>query len=314
MTEVTTVDVTPIDGSDVFPVQSNDPYVMIEKIARQTIRSAKNANALEDAFFDYEVDKGKVIEEAVIKMAERQAFDKDAFTREAHDAAVLCRYFNNYKGYQYETTTRPDDVRAILLQGGNVDSVVAEIIDTLTQGEGKDDFNDKREMLLTTTLVDFASILGGNPANMKGVIYAIREAYNHLKSNNDDLTLAEQYVSATPVDDIRILMSDALMNLIDVVELANIFNLSKEEILGKIVIVPVSDYETKYKVVVYDRKAFGRATRLYEYDQEKVAKGRYFNHYLTTDRAYFFNGLFKATSIDCSTACESAKAELITTV
>lgn len=310
MATVTTVDVTTATGSDKFPLNNNDAYGMVETIAKQTIRSAKNGNELEDAFFEYEVDKGKVIEEAVIKMAEKQAFDKESFSKEAKDPEVLCKHFNNYDSAQYITTTRPDDVRAILTQDGNVDSVTAEIIDTLTQGESSDDFVTKRKLLMETAVKDYSTILGGKPTTMKGVIYAVRNAYNHMKSNNSDLTSVE-YKSHTPVDDIRIAMSDELLNLIDIVELANIFNLSKEEMFGKIVVVPVSDYTTKYKVIVYDRKAFGRATRLFAYDQEKAARGRYYNHYLTTERAYFYNGLFKATSIDCSKACQAAKDALI---
>lgn len=312
MAEITTIDVTSEEGSTQFPLNQNDPYVAVETIARQTIRSAKNGNALEDAFYDYEIDKGKVVEEAVIKMASKQAYDKNAFSREAKDAEVLVKYFNNYESNQYQTTTRPDDIRAILVQDGNADSVAAEIIDTLTQGEGATDFERKRSAILNNAnIVDYSTIIGGTPSNMKGVIYAMRNAYNHLKSNNSDLTSVE-YMSHTPVDDIRILIPDEVMNLIDVVELANIFNLSKEEIFGRVIVCPVSDFDTKYKVVVYDRKAFGRATRVFEYDQEKIAKGRYYNHYLTTERAYFHNGLFKATSIDCTAACEAAKANLIT--
>lgn len=307
---VQTVDVTTPTGSETFPVNANDPYQAVETIARQTIRSAENGNALEDAFYEYEVENGKVIEEVVFKMAEKQAYDKNAFSREAKDAVPLVKYFNNYESEQYQTTTRPDDVRAILTKDGNVDAVVGQIIDTLTQGENATDFEKKRTVLFGTQFKNYSEILGGAPANMKGVIYAIRNAYNHIKSNNTDLTTVA-YKSATKVDDIRIALSDEVMNLIDVVELANIFNLSKEEILGKIIVVPVSDYDTKYKVVVYDIKALGRATRLYDYDQEKIAKGRYYNHYLTTERAYFYNGLFKATQIDCTDACTTAKAELI---
>lgn len=309
--EVTTFDVTTPQGSETFPLQSNDPYMLVETIARQTIRSAKNANALEDAFYDYEVDKGAVIEEAVIKMAEKQAFDKNDYSRAAKDAEVLVKYFNNYETAQYQTTTRPNDVRKVLKEDGNVDSVVAQIIDSITQGEDNDDFVTKRATILgNENLIDYSTILGGDPANMKGVIFAMRNAFDHLKSNNTDLT-SIAYKSATPVDDIRIVIPDVVMNLIDVVELANIFNLSKEEIFGKIIVCPVSDYENKYKIVVYDRKAFGRATRLFEYSQEQVARGLYWNHYLSTERAYFYNGLFKATAIDCTTACESALANLI---
>ena len=148
---------------------------------------------------------------------------------------------------------------------------------------------------------------------MKGVIYAMRNMYNHLKTNNSDLT-SDVYVSATPVEDIRVAIPRDVLDLIDIVELANIFNLSKEEILGKIVIVDTSDVgnaDWKYNVVVYDRKAMGRATRLYEYESERVAKGRYDNHYLTVDRMYFFNGLFKTASINCKKAVTEAKAQLI---
>lgn len=309
--DVTTIDVTNAQGSDTFPLQSNDPYVMVETLASQTIRSVKNTNVLEDAFYEYEVDKGSVIEEAVIKMAEKQAFDKDDYSRAPKDADVLVKYFNNYETAQYQTTTRLNDVRKILKEDGNADTVVAQIIDTITQGEDNADFEAKRDAILNNdNLIDYSTIIGGDPASMKGVIFAMRNAYDHLKSNNADLTKVA-YKSSTPVDDIRIVIPDVVMNLIDVVELANIFNLSKEEIFGKIIVCPVSDFDNKYKVVVYDRKAFGRATRLYEYTQERIAKGLYYNHYLTTERAYFYNGLFKATSIDCTKACESALANLI---
>ena len=59
---VDTVDVTTATGSETFPVNANDPYQAVETIARQTIRSAENGNALEDAFYEYDVENGKVIE------------------------------------------------------------------------------------------------------------------------------------------------------------------------------------------------------------------------------------------------------------
>jgi hypothetical protein len=151
---------------------------------------------------------------------------------------------------------------------------------------------------------------------MKGVIYAIRDAYNHLKATNSDLT-AEAFDSATPEEDIRIAITPKVLNLIDVVELANVFNLEKEELFGKLVVVDVddlSDDSSFYGVLVYDRKALGRATRLYEYSQDISGRGLFTNHYLTTDRAYFYNGLFKACRIDCTTACVNARAELITAI
>lgn len=313
MAKVETIDKTSNEGSKIFPLETNDIYNMVEKIASQKIQSAKNGNALENAFYEYDVDKGKVIEEAVIKMAEKQTYDKNANDRAPLDASVLTKYFNNWESAQYQTTTRRDDIRAICENETSVDDVVAEIIGTLTSGDGADDFEEMRKLIQNADLKDYSPILGGTPKSMKGVIYALRDMFNHLKTNNSDCT-SEVYKTYTPVDDIRIGIPDKVLNLMDVVELANIFNLTKEEIFGKIVSIPVDDQieeKSLYTVYVYDRKALGRATRLYAYGQEIIEKGRYENHYLTVERMYFHNGLFKGVKLDCSTACKSALADII---
>lgn len=316
MAEVKTIDVTTMEGSDNFPVNINDVYGLIETIAAQNIRAVKSINRIVDGFFEYDVENGKVIEESVIEMAKAQAFDKDDFAFTPEDPKVYVRYFNNFDPVQFETTVRRDDIRAILANKGvGLDAVVGEILETLTQGEGFDDFKKMREALFTATVANYnTTVLHGNPANMKGVIYAIRDAYNHLVATNKDLT-AEEFDSGTPEADIRIAITPKLLNLIDVVELANIFNLEKEELFGKLVIVPTDDLASRandYKVMVYDRKAFGRATRIYDYTQDISGRARFTNHYLTVERAYFHNGLFKATRIDATAAATAARAEIIT--
>ena len=96
--------------------------------------------------------------------------------------------------------------------------------------------------------------------------------------------------------------------------MANIFNLSKEELFGKLVIVDVDDLKDHtydYFAYVYDRKALGRATRVFDFTQDIIGSARYTNHYLTIERAYFHNGLFKGCYIDCSEACASEKATIV---
>lgn len=318
MAEVTTIDVTSLEGSDNFPVNVNDVYNLIETIASQNIRAVKSNNRIADGFYEYDVENGKVIEEAVIEMAQAQAFDKDAFAFTPSDPALRVRYFNNYNAVQFEATVRRNDIRKIIAaRGVGLDAIVGEILDTLNQGEGFDDFKKMRTALFTASVADYnTEVLNGNPANMKGVIYAIRDAYNHLKATNGDLT-AETFDSATPEEDIRIAITPKLLNLIDVVELANVFNLEKEALFGKIVVVDVDDLADTsnfYKVLVYDRKAFGRATRLYEYSQDISGRGLFTNHYLTVERAYFHNGLFKCAKIDATAAANAARGEIITPI
>lgn len=308
-------EITTIEGSALFPSNINDVYGLVETIASQNIRALKSANKIIDGFYEYDVENGKVIEEAVIEMAQAQAFDKDAWELDPTDPTIKPRYFNNWEAKQYPTTVRRDDIRAILANKGvGLEDVVSSILDTLTQGEGNQDFIDARNCLYDAEFKNYKGIIGGVPKNMKGVIYALRDMYNHLKCNNSDLTLHE-YVSATPEADIRIAISPKLMNLIDVTELANIFNLEKEALFGKLVVVDVDDLEDHTYdgfVFVYDIKALGRATRLYDYTQDVSGKGRFTNHYLTVERAYFHNGLFKGAYLDCTEAMEDAKADVIT--
>ena len=215
MAKVETVDVTPQNGATEFPVNDNDTMEMVETIASQTIRGAKSGNIVEDAFYEYDVDKGKVVEEAVIKMAEKQSFDKNAFDRTAKDPNILVKYFNNWEQAQYITTTRRDEIRKILKEGGSVEQVAGDIVDSLTQGDNATDFVAKRKLLLNSGFAkDYKTILGGVPLNMKGVIYAMRNMYNHLKTNNSDLT-SDEYVSATPVEDIRVAVPRDVLDLID---------------------------------------------------------------------------------------------------
>lgn len=308
--------ITGKEGSQFFPANENDVYVGIETLASQKITSLQSANKLVDACYDYVVENGKVIEEGVIKMAESQAFDKNTVSFAAKDPSLYFKYFNNFEPRQFQTTIRRDDIRAILAnKGEGLEGVVAKIIDTLTQGEGNEDFVKTRDLLYSANFKNYKSIYGGVPSNMKGVVHALREMYNHVKANNDDLT-SEQYVSACPEEDIRIAISEKLMNLIDVKELASIFNLEKEQIFGKMVIVDTSDLSNNvfdYFAYVYDKKSLGRATRVYDFTQDVIGKTRYTNEYLTVERAYFHNGLFKGCYLDCTEAAVADKATIIKT-
>lgn len=313
-----TIDLKKIVGTDEFPNNENDVLGLIETIASQRIMALRSANRLIDATFDYDVENGRVIQEAVIEMAKSYAYDKNAYDRAPEDPTLHVRYFSDYTERQFQTTIRRDDIRKIIAnKGEGVEDVIAQILSTLTSGEGHEDFENVRALLLNEYVKDYSSILGGVPKNIKGCIYAARNMYNHLKSDNSDLTegagTADAYVSSTPEEDIRVAITESLLNLMDVVELANIFNLQKEELFGVLVVVPDSDLPAaqKYKIVAYDRKAMGRATFTYDFTQEYVPKGRYQNEYLTVSRCYFFNELFKAAALDCTVAAEAAIGDII---
>lgn len=303
-------------GSANFPASANDFLGAVESVAQQNINAVESTNLIEDAFYDYEVNDGKVIEEAIIEMAEAQAFVPTAEGSQPDlsplDPKLHIKYFNEYEEKQFKTTLRRDEIRAIIAKGESAEAVASRILSTLTSGEGDYDYTQMRSVIEDTTVgVDAVTDVLGNkkPKNMKGVMYAIRKMFNAIKATNDKGGVPCK--QGVPVEDIRIAISEDVLALIDMVELANLFNLSKEEILGKIVKLP---YDTKYagnRILVYDRKALGRATRLFEYGQDILGLARYSNHGLTTSRAYFYNSLFKALALDITDAVTNAESEIM---
>lgn len=309
---------TPINGSATFPATANEFYDAVETLAVQNIRNIKNTNRIEDGFYEYPIDgNGNVIEEAIIEMASAVNFvNTGAPDFSAKDPTLHVKYFNNFVAKQFPTTIRKDDIRKIIAGNSSesVESVTEKILNSLSEGEGRYDYGQMRDILKNTSVgVDASSTIFGNkvPKNVKGIIYCLREMYNAVKATNTIGTALSNVEQSCPAEDVRIAISEDVLNLMDVVELANVFNLTKEELFGKLVVIPKDSEYTPSRVVVYDRKALGRATRLYDYSQDIIGVGRYTNHYLTTERAYFYNDMFKCFYLNCSEAITAGLADVL---
>ena len=310
MANVTTIDKTPNTGSETFPLQANEFYGLVETIASQNIRNAISTNRIVDGFYNYDVTDGSVLEEAVIEMAKKQVFtNAGAPDFKPVDPVLHVKYFNNWEKEQFVTTTRLTDIRNVIANKGvGFEDFVARIIDSLTQQEAITDYRHMADILNGTHGMDFSENLEGKvPASAKGIIYCAREMYNALKATNKEGGV--QYAYGVPVEDIRIAIGESTLDLLDVTELANVFNLTKEELFGKMVVVPYGDLASK--IVVYDVRAFGRGTRLEMFTQDAIGKGLYTNHYLTVDRIYLYNDLFKCAYIDASKAIDAETAKLL---
>ena len=313
--------ITPINGQNTFPATANTFLAAVETIAHQNVRAVESTNKIEDAFYEYEVKDGKVIEEAVIAMAARQAFVPTPNGVQPDlsplDPALYIRYFNNFEENQFKVSKRPDEIRAVIAKGMSEEELAAEILATLTAGEGDYDYSQMRaiiEDIVTPVGIDASTALfgGDSPVSAKGIMYALRVMFNAIKGTNTiGLGVGISTKQGVPVEDIRIAISENVLALIDMVELASLFNLSKEEVLGKVVMLPYDSNYTGTRILVYDRKALGRATRTFEYGQDNLQLARYTNFGLTTSRAYFYNPLFKCLSLDVSTAVATEVARLI---
>ena len=306
-------------GSETFPTTENSFLTAVETIAQQNIRNVASTNVIEDAFYEYDVEDGKVIEEAIIEMAQAQAFVPTAEGAQPNlsplDPKLHIKYFNNWEDKQFKTTLRRDEIRAIIARGESAEGVASKILATLTSGEGSYDYEQERAVIEDPTVGTNAVtdvLKNKKPKNMKGVMFAIRKMFNAVKATNTKGGVPCK--QGVPVEDIRIAISEDVLALIDMVELANLFNLSKEEILGKVVKLPYDEKYSGNRILVYDRKALGRGTRTYEYGQDVIALGRYSNHGLNTSRAYFYNSLFKAIALDVTDAVALAEGDIMENV
>ena len=298
---------TPTNGAADFPANENEFYPLVETLAYQNIKGVKSANRLDDAFFfvDLTDANGVVLETALIAKAECQAYDKTQCDKSPLDPKAIARYFNNWTSCRFKTTLRRDEIRKILAnKGQGVEDVAAEVLGGLTEGRDSKEFKSGRALILDTTLIDYTPTLGGTPANLRGVIYAIRDMYDTLRTDNSgfDVTTWETH---TPEEDIRIAISSKLINLL---------HLTEVELWGKLVVIPVSDLDRAkwFKVAVYDRKAMLHSRRKNTMDNEKCAGSEYWNYYLFVDDLFAYNPLFKATSMDFKTVAEAELAKLIT--
>ena len=305
------------NGVEQFPATENETLTAIETLAKQQIMAVKSVNRIEDGLYYDDVEYGTVVEQAMIKKAEKQVFNKNKCFCDGNpiDPKLVVRYFQNWKTEQWETAIREMDIRAIISKAGTatVESVTSDIIDSLTQAEGADDFEKERAMILDTSAKNYGDILGGTVANMDGVLFAMRDMYNQIRYDTEGYTVLGEK-SYTPEKDIRVAVSDKLMALLDVTKLANVFNLEKDRIMGKLVTIPVGDLDKSqwYKIIVYDRKRFNRFTRLFKYQQSLPQPGQFSKAYLTTDRMYFESELFKATILDVTAAATAEMGRIIT--
>ncbi len=301
--------------AETFPANKNKFLEAVETLAVQNIKAVRNSNTIEDAFREYPVENGVVVEEALIKMADGKSFVPVAEGANPDlsplDPKVAVRYFGDWEAIQYKTTKRYDEIRKILASGKTADDVAGEIDSTLTEGEGYADYSKMRKIIEDEATAKDCSteVFGGkHPSTMKGVIAALRIMYNKIKATNS--VSGVPYAHGVDVDNIRIAISDKALAYIDIVELSNVFNMSKEALLGKIVVLPDDVTYDGSKVLVYDVSHLGRGTRVFDYAQQDLPTNRYVLSTLNTERTYFADDLFKALGLDISAAITAAEGEL----
>ena len=289
----------------------------VAKFCSQYIYSLISSNPLEQFFPIEDVTNGKEVEISVIGKAEAQAYDRTgANIWKDHPPKIDTIYNpNDWDKKQFIETLRLDDIREAMMSGQSAEETAAKIIDACTQGDANYRYKQLREVMTAPNFFkDYSKICGYSPKNMQGILALCKDAYAHLAASNNDSTASTTIEMETPAADIYTLIPSKVLNLLDTTELANVYNLEKAGLIGKIISVNVDDLDKQYwyKVRVCDRKVVRRYRKIYDFLVDRNNTGRFAQHILCTECLTFLCGLFKAVEIDCTAACEAKLTEIAT--
>lgn len=281
----------------------------VEKFAKRTIELARSTNPLNDAFTEIDIENGTDIEKMILKMAKSYDFDPTAALGWAQkDPEALTLIFSQWNAKQFEATYREEEWRKIALNAESAEEVGALVADTMTEGEGYEDFlNLQIPFVMPQSFTDYRTIAGRAPIDMDGVLYMARDMYHHITATNNDSNKGFEFDNTCPESEARIVMSSKLLDLNDVTKMANIFNMSKADFIGKLIVFNADNLPEaqRYFVTVLDRRAIVRGKRLFRITKDVSGRGLFVNFFLTVSRLYGICHLFKGIQLDCYAAAKA---------
>lgn len=283
-------------GSEQYQVTNNDIYGLVEKVAKQSFFAVESENPLSH-FYKGDVDKGTVIEQAMIQLTESYAFDKNSVDQlKAKDPDFIIRYFKDWTEKQYETTVRDDEIRKILTGETSVEDVASKIVGNLRESSENETYENLKGVLAyIKTQIDDSGTVGGTAQDGQEFLKMIKNAVDKMKFMNTTYSIAGAKYRC-PLNRVRIVMPYGVKNAVDVDTLASMFHVEKAEILDKIDVIDTEDGI----VYVLDENAIVWHRRLSEIESVRNAKSRLTNYYHTTDDLFAYAPMFKATYIDAS--------------
>ena len=308
-----------VDGDDFVPSTFEELGDMIGKVAKQIIRENTTENHL-SVFDKGFVENGDTIEEAVVELAESQAYDSDgAHTLDRETSAKFAvKYFKSWTPKVFKKTLDYSELRKVLLKENAVAEKATMVISSTTEGDKQEQYENIRDLMKwgravadggTGAVLVNAETVAYDTTNSsidyKGVLVAMKNAVSGMSFVNASYNSAS-LKRRTRKEDIVILMPYQLKNKLDVDDLAGVFNLDKAEIKDRIIEIDSGNESGYYYVYVVDKNAVLDFTRLYEMLTQLNAEGRFWNYYLHTDRLYGLSALFDACYIKIANTAPGA--------
>ena len=231
---------------------------------------------------------GYTMEEYFVECAKEHEYNQaDAentlFKRELPDIKTAF-YVVNRKSF-YPATITDDDLRKYFVSWDGVNSLIARIVDSLYNGDNKDDYNYMKSALVThyenghMKIVNTSAVTNTDTA--KELARKITEYVSYLTEPTNEYN-AMAVTKQNEYDDIYVILNGKTNSYLNIDWLAQTFQLEFAEFKAHVLVLPTlpSTGQGKIEAIVCDSEIYRVFDQKYSVGVAYNAKGLYWNYFL----------------------------------
>lgn len=231
---------------------------------------------------------GYTMEEYFVECAKEHAYDQaDAestlFKRELPDIKTAF-YVVNRKSY-YPATITDDDMRKYFVTWDGVNSLIARIVDSMYNGDNKDDYNYMKSALVTHYENGLMKIVKTNAVtdtgSAKELARKITEYVSYLTEPTNEYN-AMAVTKQNDYEDIYVILNGKSNSYLNIEWLAQTFQLEFAEFKAHVLVLPTLPSTTQgtIEALVVDSEIYRVFDQKYSVGVAYNAKGLYWNYFL----------------------------------
>lgn len=234
---------------------------------------------------------GYTMEEYFVECAKEHAYDQDdaentLFKRELPDIKTAF-YVVNRKSY-YPATITDDDMRKYFVSWEGVNSLIARIVDSMYNGDNKDDYNYMKTALVThyenglMKIVKTSAVTDTDTA--KELARKITEYVSYLTEPTNEYN-AMAVTKQNDYEDIYVILNGKSNSYLNIDWLAQTFQLEFAEFKAHVLVLPTlptlsSTTQGTIEALVVDSEIYRVFDQKYSVGVAYNAKGLYWNYFL----------------------------------
>lgn len=231
---------------------------------------------------------GYTMEEYFVECAKEHAYDQTKaestlFKRELPDIKTAF-YVVNRKSY-YPATITDDDMRKYFVSWDGVNSLIARIVDSMYNGDNKDDYNYMKSALVTHYENGLMKIVKTNAVTdtdtAKELARKITEYVSYLTEPTNEYN-AMAVTKQNDYEDIYVILNGKSNSYLNINWLAQTFQLEFAEFKAHVLVLPTlpSTSQGNIEALVVDSEIYRVFDQKYSVGVAYNAKGLYWNYFL----------------------------------